>query len=269
MRKVSDYEQNHLLTALLEAGCEGLRSRLEPVPMTFGDVLYEVESRLVHVYFPTTAVVSLFSVMEDGATDETAFVGAEGIVGVPLFLGAETSPHRVVVRRTGHAFRLNGQLLLEEFNRSGAMQNLLLQYTQAMLTQISQTIVCNRHHSIDQQFCRWLLSSVDRSQSDELWLTQESIAGMLGVRRETITKETGELQAAGLIQNGRGRIVVIDRPRLEARACECYRGMKSEFGRLTGTAAAPCRPGKPASGAYLPVPPGAAGRDHIAATRPA
>ena len=226
MRKLDNFDRNHLLASLLEAGCEGLHSRLELVPMTFGDVLYEAESKLVHVYFPTTSVVSLLSVMEDGASDEIAFVGSEGIVGVPLFLGAETSPHRVVVRSTGRAFRLNGQLLLEEFNRSGAMQNLLLRYTQALLTQISQTIACHRHHSIHQQFCRWLLSSVDRLPSNELWLTHESIAGMLGVRRETITKEVGELQAAGLIQNGRGRIVVIDRPRLEARACECYREMK-------------------------------------------
>jgi CRP-like cAMP-binding protein len=254
MRKLDNFDRNYLLTSLSEAGREGFRSHLDLVPLTFGDVLYEVESRLVHVYFPTTSVVSLLSVMEDGASDEIAFVGAEGIVGVPLVLGAETSPHRVVVRRTGYAFRLNGQLLLEEFNRSGAMQNLLLRYTQALLTQISQTIACHRHHSVHQQFCRWLLSSVDRLPSDELWLTQESIAGMLGVRRETITKETGELQAAGLIQNGRGRIVVIDRPRLEAEACECYRGMKLEFGRLTGkTTALNLANGRSASG-YAAVP---------------
>jgi CRP-like cAMP-binding protein len=264
MRKLDNFERNHLLSALLEAGCEGLRSRLELVPLTFGDVLYEVESKLQHVYFPTTSVISLYCVMEDGASDETAFVGSEGIVGVPLFLGGETSPHRVVVRRTGHAFRLKGQLLLQEFNRSCAMQNLLLRYTQALLTQISQNIACNRHHSIQQQLCRWLLSSVDRSPEDELWLTHESIAGMLGVRRETITKEAGELQAAGLIQIGRGRIVVIDRPRLEARACECYRETNREFGRLlTGTSAFYGPSGR-APARYLPMP-GAATRVHIAA----
>jgi hypothetical protein len=174
----------------------------------------------------------------------------------------------VVVRNSGYAFQLNGQRLLEAFKGSRAAQNLLLRYTQALLTQISQTIACNRHHSIDQQFCRWLLSSVDRSQSNELWFTQESIAGMLGVRRESITKETGELQAAGLIQNGRGRILVIDRPKLEARACECYRGMKIELGRLTGTTTAPYRPSERAAGRYVPVP-GAASRAHIAATGPA
>jgi CRP-like cAMP-binding protein len=264
MRKLDNFDRNHLLTSLIEAGCEGLHARLELVPLTFGDVLYEVESKLVHVYFPTTSVVSLISVMQDGASDETAFVGSEGIVGVPLFLGAETSPHRVVVRRTGHAFRLKGQLLLEEFKRSGAMQNLLLRYTQALLTQISQTIACNRHHSIQQQFCRWLLSSIDRSPSNELSLTHESIAGMLGVRRETITKETGELQAAGLIANGRGRIVVIDRAGLETRACECYRETNREFGRLlTGTSAF-YGPNGRAPGRYVPVPVAAA-RAHIAA----
>jgi len=264
MRKLDDFDRNHLLASLLDAGCGDLHSRLELMPMTFGDVLNEVDSKLDHIYFPTTAVVSLFCVMKDGATDEVAFVGSEGIVGVPILLGAETSPHRVVVRRTGHAFRLKGQLLLEEFSRSGATQNLLLRYTQALLTQISQTIACNRHHSIHQQFCRWLLSSVDRSPSNELWLTHESIAGMLGVRRETITKEVGELQAAGLIQNGRGRIVVIDRPGLAARSCECYRGTNREFGRLlTGTSVFYGANGR-APGRYMPLP-GAAGRAHIAA----
>ncbi len=264
MRKLDDFDRNHLLASLIEAGCGGLHSRLELVPMMFGDVLYEAESKWVHVYFPTTSVVSLLSVMQDGASDEIAFVGSEGIVGVPVFLGAEISPHRVVVRRTGHAFRLKGQLLLEEFKRSGAMQNLLLRYTQALLSQISQTIACNRHHSIHQQFCRWLLSSVDRSPSNELSFTHESIAGMLGVRRETITKEAGELQAAGLIQNGRGRIVVIDRPNLEARACECYREINRAFGRLlTGTAAF-YRPNEWTAGRYVPVP-RAATPAHIAA----
>ena len=264
MCNLDNIDRNQLLASLLEAGCEGLQSRLELVPMTFGDVLCEAESKVVHVYFPTPSVVSLLSAMQDGTCDEIAFVGSEGIVGVPLFLGAETSPHRVVVRSTGHAFRLNGQLLLDEFKRSGAMQNLLLRYTQALLTQISQTMACNRHHSIHQQFCRWLLSSIDRLPSNELWLTHESIAGLLGVRRETITKEVGELLAAGLIQNGRGRIVVIDRPGLEARACECYRELKTEFGRLTGTTTTCYRPNGRSAGSYVPVP-GIATRACVAA----
>jgi CRP-like cAMP-binding protein len=272
MRTLNNIDRNHLLASLFDAGCERLRSHLELLPLAFGDVLYEADSKLVHVYFPTTSVVSLLSVMEDGASDEIAFVGNEGIVGVPLFLGAARSPHRVVVRSSGYAYRLNEQLLLEEFNRSGAMHNLLLRYTEALLAQISQAIACHRHHSIHQQFCRWLLSSVDRLPSDELCLTQESIALMLGVRRETISKEVAVLQAAGLIQNRRrGRIVVIDRPKLEARACECYRGMKGELGRLTrpGAAAnrAPVfyRENLRAPARYAPAP-RAAGSAQVAAT---
>ena len=264
MRNLDTFGRNHLLASLLEAGCEGLQPRLELMPMTFGDVIYEAQSKVVHVYFPTTSVVSLLSLMQDGASDEIAIVGNEGIVGVPLFLCAETSPHRVVVRSTGYAFRLKAQLLMEEFNRSGAMQTRLLRYTQALLTQISQTIVCNRHHSIHQQFCRWLLSSIDRSPSNELRLTHESIAGMLGVRRETITKEAGELQAAGLIENGRGRIVVIDREALEARACECYRGTNREFGGLPARTTAFYRPNERTAGGYMRLP-GAAARSHTAA----
>lgn len=265
MRKRDHHDRNRLLTSLFEAGCGGLHSRVELIPLTFGDVLYQAEGKLVHVYFPTTSVMSLLAVMEDGAADEIACVGSEGIVGVPLILGAEQSPHRVVVRSPGYAFRLNGQQLLDEFNRSRAAQNLLLRYTQALLTQISQTIACHRHHSIHQQFCRWLLSSVDREPANELWLTQEAMAGMLGVRRETITKEVGALLASGVITNGRGRIVVIDRPGLEARACECYRETNREFGRLlTGTSAFYGPDGR-APGRYLPVPGGAA-RAHRAET---
>lgn len=264
MRKLDNYDRNHLLASLFNAGCEGLQSRLELVAMEFGDVLYQAESKFVHVYFPTTSVVALLAVMEDGASDEIACVGSEGVVGVPLILGAEQSPHRVVVRSPGYAFRLNGRQLLEEFNRSRAAQNLLLRYTQALLMQISRTIACNRHHSIHQQFCRWLLSSIDRLPSNELWLTQEAIAGMLGVRRETITKEVGELQAAGLITNGRGRIVVIDRPRLEARACECYREINREFRRLLTGPSVLHEPNGRAVGRYLPVS-GAATRAQIAA----
>jgi len=265
MRKLDSSDQNHLLASILETGCEELHSRLEWVPMTFGEVIYEAESKLVHVYFPTTAVMSLLTVMEDGLSDETAFVGSEGIVGVPLFLGTETSPHRVVVRRSGHAFRLNGQLLLTECKRSARMQHLLLRYTQALLTQISQTMVCHRHHSIGQQFCTWLLSSIDRLPSNELQLTHESIAGMLGVRRETITKEAGELQAAGLIQNKRGRILVIDRPRLESRACECYHDIDRTFRRLLNGTAVFCRPRARTAEDCLPVP-RVANRAQIAAS---
>jgi len=274
MGALDNFDRNHLLTLLLATGCEGLRSHLKPVPLAFGDVLYEAESRLVHAYFPTTSVMSLLCVMKDGASDEIAFVGAEGIVGVPLFLGAATSPHRVVVRSAGYAYRLDGQVLLEEFNRSGVMQKLLLHYTQGLIAQISQAAACDRHHSIHQKFCRWLLSSVDRLPSDELCLTQEAIALMLGVRRETISKEVGVLQAAGLIQNQRGRIVVIDRPGLEARACECYRAMKTELDRVTGTATAATacatrtpfyRPNARPSPGYLSVA-RAASRAHIAVT---
>jgi CRP-like cAMP-binding protein len=274
MRTLDRFDHNHLLAALLAAGPEGLHSRLELLPLAFGDVLYEADGKLINAYFPTTSVVSLLSVMEDGATDEIAAVGSEGIVGIPLFLGAARSTHRVVVRRAGYAYRLNGQLLLQPLKRSGAMRNVLLRYTEAMFTQISQAIACHRHHSIHQQFCRWLLSSVDRLPTDELCLTQESIALMLGVRRETISKEVCVLQAAGLIQNGRGRIAVIDRPKLEAHACECYRGMKTALGRLaatTSTAAAAGvvyrANGRPAGG-YLPVAV-AAGRARIAAALPA
>ncbi len=236
MRTLDNFDTNHLLTSLLETGCEDLRPRLELISLRFGDVLYEAESKLAHVYFPITSVVSLLCVMKSGATDEIAFVGNEGIVGVPLFLGATRSPHRAVVRNAGDAYRLNGQLFLDLFTRSGAMKTLLLRYTQVMLAQISQTIACHRHHSVHQQFCRWLLSSLDRLPSDELCLTQESIALMLGVRRESITTAVGVLRAAGLIQSRRGRISVIDRPRLEACACECYQGMKAELGCLAGTA---------------------------------
>jgi CRP-like cAMP-binding protein len=264
MRSLDNFARNDLLASLIEAGCRALDSSLELVPLRFGDVLYEVNSRLGHVYFPTTSVVSLLSVMEDGAADEIAFVGSEGIIGVPLFLGTEFSPHRVVARSTGRAFRLNGQMLLEEFNRSGAAQNVLLRYTQSLLTQISQNIICHRHHSIHQQFCRWLLSSFDRLPSNELRLTHESIARMLGVRRETITKEAGALQAAGLIENGRGRIVVIDRPRLEARACECYREIDRGHGRRNAATAAFCLGNMRSKGGYLPAS-GAATRAQLAA----
>jgi CRP-like cAMP-binding protein len=224
--------KNHLLRALPEEPRARLLPRLELVPMVLGKVLYESGSRLRHVYFPTDCIVSLLYVMEDGASAEIAVVGNEGVIGIALFMGGETTPSRAVVQSAGHAYRLNGQLLKDEFNRSGEMQHLLLRYTQALLTQMAQTAVCNRHHSIDQQLCRWLLLSHDRLNSNTLTMTQELIANMLGVRREGVTEAAGKLQAAGLIEYSRGHITILDRQRLEARCCECYAVVKREFNRL-------------------------------------
>jgi CRP-like cAMP-binding protein len=224
--------QNHLLGALDESEREHLFSQLELVPMQLGDVIYESGSALEHVYFPTDCIISLLYVMEDGASAEIAIVGCEGMVGVALFMGGESTPSRAVVQSAGHAYRLSGKLVKEEFVRAGAMQYLLLRYTQALLTQMAQTAVCNRHHSVDQQLCRWLLLSLDRLASNDLTMTQELIANMLGVRREGVTEAAGKLQAAGLIRYSRGHITVLDRPRLEARVCECYAVVKKEFDRL-------------------------------------
>jgi CRP-like cAMP-binding protein len=224
--------QNHLLAALPAIEYERLLGDLEPISMPLGEVLYESGSHLGRVYFPTTSIVSLLYVMEDGAFAEIAVVGNEGIIGVALFMGGETTPSRAVVQSAGHAYRLSGQLLKREFTDSAAMQHLLLRYTQALLTQMAQTAVCNRHHSVDQQLCRWLLLSLDRLASSELTMTQELIANMLGVRREGVTEAAGKLQDAGLIHYSRGRITVVDRPGLEARACECYKVVKTEFDRL-------------------------------------
>jgi CRP-like cAMP-binding protein len=224
--------QNHLLDALPANEFELLLPHLELIEMPLGKVLYESGNELRHVYFPTTSIVSMLYVMEDGASAEIAVVGNEGIIGVALFMGGETMPNRAVVQSGGHAYRLNGQRLKQEFNRSGALQHLLLRYTQALLTQMAQTAVCNRHHSLDQQLCRWLLLSLDRLPSNELIMTQELIANMLGVRREGVTEAAGNVQRAGLIEYNRGRITVLDRPGLEARACECYAVVKREFDRL-------------------------------------
>ncbi len=231
--------QNHLLAALPAEDRARLIPHLERVPMPLGDVLYESGSELRHVYFPTTSIVSLLYVMLDGASAEIAVVGNEGIIGVALFMGGESMPNRAVVQSAGHAYRLKGQLLKQEFNRSGELQHLLLRYTQALLTQMAQTAVCNRHHSLDQQLCRWLLLSLDRLPSDELVMTQELIANMLGVRREGVTEAAGNLQKAGLITYRRGRIRVLDRAGLEARACECYAVVKTEFDRLLPEASIP------------------------------
>jgi CRP-like cAMP-binding protein len=224
--------ENNLLAALPEEDYARLLPQLELVPLPLGKVLYESNSELRHVYFPTTAIVSLLYVMLDGASAEIAVVGNEGIIGVALFMGGETMPNRAVVQSAGHAYRLKGQLLKQEFNRSGELQHLLLRYTQALLTQMAQTAVCNRHHSLDQQLCRWLLLSLDRLSSNELVMTQELIANMLGVRREGVTESAGNLQSAGLIDYHRGHITVLDRTGLEARTCECYAVVKNEFDRL-------------------------------------
>jgi CRP-like cAMP-binding protein len=224
--------QNHLLAALPLSESERLYSYLELVPLRLGEILYESGDQLQHVYFPTRSIVSLLYVMADGASAEIAVVGNEGIIGIALFMGGETMPNRAVVQSAGHAYRLRGQLLKEEFNRAGELQHLLLRYTQALLTQMSQTAVCNRHHSVDQQLCRWLLLSLDRLPTNELVMTQELIANMLGVRREGVTEAAGKLQSAGLIHYSRGHIIVLDRSRLEARACECYHVVKTEFDRL-------------------------------------
>jgi len=225
-------QQNHLLAALPKCESERLLPHLELVPLPLGEALYESGDRLNHVYFPTTAIVSLLYELENGSSAEIAVVGFEGIVGIALFMGGDTMPNRAVVQSAGYAYRLRGQLLKEEFNRAGALQHLLLRYTLAMLTQMAQTAVCNRHHSVDQQLCRWLLLSLDRLPANELSMTQELIANMLGVRREGVTEAAGKLQNDGLIHYSRGRITVLDRTGLEKRVCECYEVVRQEFQRL-------------------------------------
>ena len=227
-------QQNHLIAALPKSDMERLHLHLELVEMPLGDVIYESGTQLRHVYFPTTSIVSLLYVMEDGASAEIAVVGNEGIIGIALFMGGESTPSRAIVQSAGFAYRLEAPLLKKEFNRAGHVMHLLLRYTQALITQMSQTAVCNRHHSVDQQLCRWLLLSLDRLSSNELTMTQELIANMLGVRREGVTAAAGKLQSAGLIDYSRGRITVLDRLGLEARSCECYAVVKKEFDRLLG-----------------------------------
>jgi CRP-like cAMP-binding protein len=224
--------QNHLLAVLDHADFARMEPHLKLVRLPLGEVLYESGTRPQHVYFPTTSIISLLYVMADGASAEIAVVGNEGMIGVSLFMGGESTPSRAVVQSAGHAYQFPCAHLKEEFARAGAMQHLLLRYTQALLTQMAQTAVCNRHHSLDQQLCRWLLLSLDRLSSDELVMTQELIANMLGVRREGVTEAAGKLQEAGLIRYSRGRITVLDRPGLEARSCECYSVVKKESDRL-------------------------------------
>jgi CRP-like cAMP-binding protein len=226
------YEDNRLLALLPATDRARLDAELEEISMAVGDVVYESGSLQDYVYFPTTAIVSLAYVMADGATAEIAVVGNEGVVGIALFMGGETTPSRAIVQSAGWAFRLSGRSLKREFTRAGPMQHLLLRYTQALLTQMAQTAVCNRHHSIDQQLCRWLLLRLDRLPANELAVTQELIANTLGVRREGVTEAAGELQRAGLMRYSRGRITVLDRAGLEARACECYQVVRTESDRL-------------------------------------
>lgn len=232
MNVLPNPRQNHLLDALLTSEYDRLFPNLELVNLPLGLVLYESGEQLEFVYFPTNSIISLLYVMENGASAEIAIVGNEGILGISLFMGGDTTPSRAVVQSAGVSYRLKGSLLKTEFNRAGPVQRLLLRYTQALITQMAQTAVCNRHHSVEQQLCRWLLLSLDRLDCNELTMTQELIANMLGVRREGVTEAACKLQTAGLIQYSRGHIKVIDRPMLEKRSCECYQVVKAEFDRL-------------------------------------
>lgn len=232
MPPVTDPRRNQLLASLPDDEWARWRPQLELVDLPLGKVLYESGAVQRFVYFPTDAIVSLLYVLEDGASAEIAVVGVEGVVGVSLFMGRGSTPSRAVVQSAGHGFRMSSAMMKEEFNRSGPVMHLMLRYTQALLTQMSQTAVCNRHHSLDQQLCRWLLLSLDRLRGSELVMTQELIANMLGVRREGVTEAALKLQRAGLISYARGRISVLDRPGLERRTCECYEVVKKEYDRL-------------------------------------
>lgn len=224
--------QNHLLAALSPETFSRLEADLERIELPLGKALYESGDTLRHVYFPADAIVSLLYVMENGASAEISVVGNEGLVGIAVFMGGESTPSRAIVQSAGHAYRLPGQRLKDEFNRHGELMMLMLRYTQALITQMAQTAVCNRHHSIDQQLCRWLLLSLDRLPGERLCMTQELIANMLGVRREGVTDAAGKLQRLGVIEYSRGQITVLDRPRLEQLSCECYAVVKKETERL-------------------------------------
>ncbi|WP_213958377.1 MULTISPECIES: Crp/Fnr family transcriptional regulator [unclassified Variovorax] len=227
-----DPRENRLLAALPTAEWGRWLPNLEPFEMALGDVLHESGSQQTHVYFPTTAIVSLLYVLENGASAEIAIVGNEGIVGVPLFMGGGSTPSRAVVQSAGKGLRMSARAMKDEFDRAGPVLQLLLRYTQALITQMSQTAVCNRHHTVDQQLCRWLLLSLDRLRDNELSMTQELISNMLGVRREGVTEVALKLQKANLIRYARGRISVLDRAGLERRSCECYAVVKKEYDRL-------------------------------------
>ena len=232
MSSPHDPNQNHLLAALLDAEFDRLSPHLELTPLLLGDVLYESGAKLRHVIFPTTGIISLHYLLENGGSSEIAGVGNEGMLGVATFMGGDSTPSRAVVQTSGHAYRLPVAVLLTEFDRAGPVMRLLLRYTQALLTQMSQTAVCNRHHSVEQQLCRWLLLTLDRVPSNELTMTHELIANMLGVRREGVTEAAGRLQSYGYISYRRGHITVLDRKGLERDVCECYAVVKKEFARL-------------------------------------
>ena len=232
MAVASDPRQNHLLASLASSEWSRWEPLLEPIDLPLGLVLYESGLALSHVYFPVDSIVSLLYVMENGSSAEIAVVGNEGLVGVSLFMGGETTPSRAVVQSGGRGYRLEAQALKKEFNRAGPVLHLLLRYTQALITQMAQTAVCNRLHSLDQQLCRWMLLSLDRLQGNELVMTQELISNMLGVRREGVTEAALKLQSSGIIRYSRGRITVLDRPALEQRTCECYAVVKTEYDRL-------------------------------------
>jgi len=234
-----DPKQNKLLAALSEDVQGRLFPHLELVPLPLGKVLYESGDILRHVYFPTDSIVSLLYVMENGASAEISVVGNEGLVGISLFMGGESTPSRGIVQSAGSAYRLPGQRVKDEFNRHGELLVLMLHYTQSLITQMAQTAVCNRHHNIDQQLCRWLLLSLDRLSGNQLTMTQELIANMLGVRREGVTDAASKLQKLGVIEYHRGQITVLDRPRLETLSCECYAVVKQETDRLASLPSAP------------------------------
>jgi CRP-like cAMP-binding protein len=243
MNNAPSPRDNHILDALPQLERDRLFPHLKLVPMTLGMVLYESGAALRHIYFPTNSIVSLLYVMQDGSSAEIAVVGNEGAIGVSLFMGGETTPSRAIVQSAGYAYRLTGNRLKQEFNRHGEMLHILLRYTQSLITQMAQTAVCNRHHSLDQQLCRWLLLSLDRLAGNQLQMTQELIANMLGVRREGVTEAAGKLQKLGVIKYVRGKITVLDRPQLESLSCECYAVVKRETDRLL----APHRGSQPVS----------------------
>lgn len=226
--------QNRLLAALPAAVSDLLLPHAELIPMPLGWAVLEGGHKSSYVYFPTSSIISLLYVTENGASAEIAMTGNDGVVGIAMFMGGDSTPSRAVVQSAGYGYRIRSDALKAEFNRGGELQNVLLRYTQALITQMAQTAVCNRHHTVDQQLCRWLLLSLDRLPSNELRMTQELIANMLGVRREGVTESAGKLQDAGLIRYSRGHITVLDRPRVEARVCECYPVVKSEYDRLLG-----------------------------------
>ena len=251
--KLSDPRGNHLLGAIPSTEWSRFEPQLTPVTLGLGDVIYESGKEQPWVYFPTDSIVSLLYVLEDGSSAEIAIVGNEGMVGISVFMGGGTTPSRAVVQSAGNAYRMRAEFIRDEFVLAGPVQQLFLRYTQALLTQMGQTAVCNRHHSVEQQFCRWLLMSLDRLSSSELTMTQELIANMLGVRREGVTEAAGKLQRAGVISYSRGRIRVLDRPHLEQIVCECYEVVRKEFARLLPWEATEARkPSKSRAAALIP-----------------